>query len=89
MCAGEFRRLLHNLNHYKPHCYYLESLPLHHSQRIIAQDDESITFELNVRPTFDFYQALLAQTDMAEVLEPESVRQEMMRFAEDMLNVYK
>ncbi|KGF38019.1 transcriptional regulator [Prevotella bivia DNF00650] len=77
------------LKAWKPHCCYLESLPLHHSQRIIAQDDESITFELKVRPTFDFYQALLAQTDVAEVLEPESVRQEMKRFTENMLYHYK
>lgn len=72
-----------------PHCAYMESLPLHPSQRIIARDDESITFELYVRPTFDFYQALLAQTDMMEVLEPSDVRKEMKRFTENMLNHYK
>ena len=46
-------------------------------------------FELNVRPTFDFYQALLAQTDMAEVLEPESVRQEMKQFYRKYIIHYK
>jgi len=72
-----------------PHCAYMESLPLHESQKVIARDDESITFELHVRPTFDFYQALLFQTDMMEVLEPKSVRKEMKRFAENMFNHYK
>lgn len=77
------------LQSWYPHCEYLATLPLHQSQHEIARDDESITFELYVRPTFDFYQALLAQTDMVEVLEPEDVRQEMKRFAENMLNHYK
>lgn len=72
-----------------PHAAYMESLPLHPSQQIIARDDESITFELQVRPTFDFYQALLAQTDMMEVLEPAEVRKEMKCFTENMLNHYK
>lgn len=76
------------LKSWHPHCDYLESLPLHKSQHVIARDDESITFELHVRPTFDFYQTLLAQTDMTEVLEPESVRKEMKRFTENMLNHY-
>lgn len=77
------------LKSWAPHCDYLESLPLHRSQRIIARDDESIIFELRVRPTFDFYQALLAQTDATEVLAPERVRQVMKRFTENMLNFYE
>lgn len=77
------------LKAWHPHCDYLESLPIHESQKVIARDDESITFELHVRPTFDFYQALLFQTDMTEVLEPESVRKEMKRFTGNMFNHYK
>jgi hypothetical protein len=74
---------------YGIHRKYVETLPLHESQRKIAEDDESMTFEYHIRPTFDFYQTLLAQTDAAEILEPESVRQEMKRFTENMLNHYK
>lgn len=77
------------LKAWHPHCDYLESLPIHESQKVIARDDESITFELHVRPTFDFYQVLLFQTDMTEVLEPESVRKEMKRFTGNMFNHYK
>jgi len=69
--------------------WYVDSLPLHESQRKIAEDDESMTFEFRVRPTFDFYQALLAQTDAAVVLEPEDVRKTMKRFAENLLDNYK
>lgn len=49
---------------------YLATLPIHDSQREIASDDESTTFEMTVRPTYDFLQALLQQTDQIEVIEP-------------------
>lgn len=74
---------------YGRHRKYVESLPLHKSQRKIAEDDESMTFEYYVRPIFDFYQVLLSQTDAAEILEPEDVRKTMKQFAENILSHYK
>lgn len=74
---------------YGVHRKYVESLTLHESQRKIAEDDESMTFEYHVRPTFDFYQVLLAQTEAAVILEPESVRKKMKQFTENMANNYK
>ena len=67
---------------------YLRTLPLHESQREIEGDDESTLFEYHLKPTFDFYQLVLAQGDQVEVLEPESVRNEMRNFAQNMLNYY-
>ncbi|NLI36417.1 MAG: WYL domain-containing protein [Bacteroidales bacterium] len=68
---------------------YLRTLPLHLSQKELSSDDESTLFSYDVRPTFDFYQILLAQGDQIEVVEPESVRNEMRRFAENLLSYYK
>lgn len=42
----------------------------------------------HLKPTFDFYQLVLAQGDQVEVLEPESVRNEMRNFAKNMLDYY-
>lgn len=67
---------------------YLRTLPLHESQREIEGDDESTLFEYHLKPTFDFYQLVLAQGDQVEVLEPESVRNEMRNFAKNMLDYY-
>ena len=67
---------------------YLRTLPLHESQREIKSDDESTLFEYRIKPTYDFYQAVLAQGDQMEVLEPEEVRDEMRNFARNMLNYY-
>ncbi len=67
---------------------YLRTLPLHESQCEIKSDDESTLFEYHLKPTFDFYQIVLAQGDQMEVLEPEEVRDEMRNFARNMLNYY-
>ena len=67
---------------------YLRTLPLHESQREIEGDDESTLFEYHLKPTFDFYQLILAQGEQVEVLEPESVRNEMRNFAKNMLDYY-
>ena len=67
---------------------YLRTLPLHESQREIGSDDESTLFEYHLKPTFDFYQLVLAQGDQVEVLEPDPVREEMCNFAQNMLDYY-
>lgn len=67
---------------------YLRTLPLLESQREIGSDDESTLFEYHLKPTFDFYQLVLAQGDQVEVLEPESVRDEMRNFAQNILDFY-
>ena len=67
---------------------YLRTLPLHESQCEIGSDDESTLFEYHLKPTFDFYQLVLAQGDQVEVLEPEPVRDEMRNFAQNMLDYY-
>ncbi len=68
---------------------YLRTLPLHSSQRELESDDESALFEYHVKPTFDFYQLILAQGDQIEVLEPESVREEMRNFAINLMSYYE
>lgn len=68
---------------------YLRTLPLHSSQEEVCSDEESATFSIDVKPTYDFYQKLLAKGDHIEVLSPEFVRDEMRNFARNMLKNYK
>lgn len=68
---------------------YLRTLPLHKSQCEIKGDAESTLFEYHLKPTFDFYQLLLAQADQIEVLEPESVREELRNYVQSLLVYYK
>lgn len=70
---------------------YLRTLPIHESQRELVEmnDDEASYFELLVCLTFDLYQALLAQIDQIEVMEPASVRNKMFGFAKKLMSYYK
>ncbi len=69
---------------------YLRTLPLHESQRELKEleDGEACYFELNVCPTFDFYQSVLSQCDQIEVVEPKSVRNEIRNFVRNLSKMY-
>lgn len=69
--------------------YYLRALPLHSSQKELPTNDSSIAmFEYQVKPTFDFYLALLGQADQLEVISPMYVRAEMARLVKHMASYY-
>ena len=55
---------------------YFRALPLHHSQEEEQHEDYSI-FTYRLRPANDFYQALLHEGELLEVLEPAEVREAM------------
>lgn len=56
---------------------YLKSFPLHPSQIQIATDDTTTTFAVTLHPTNDFIMELLRYGAEIEVLEPQSLRDEM------------
>lgn len=77
------------LRAYKPHQNYLRTLPLHPSQKEIYTCDNYADFELSLRPTYDFIMELLKVGTLIEVLEPESLRQQMYSWVKDLWNMYK
>lgn len=81
------------LNAYGQGADYLRTLPLHPSQREIPSEQgegEGVAcFELDVCPTYDLYQALLALGDQVEVLQPQSVREVMANFAKTLSDYYR
>lgn len=68
---------------------FLRSLPLHSSQHELKRTEEYSIFSLRVRPTFDFRQKLLSLGSTVEVLQPETLRQEMKEEIATMLRRYK
>lgn len=68
---------------------YLRTLPLHPSQRELESGEGQTLFEYHLKPTFDFYQLILAQGDQMEVIEPQSVRKTMLNFAKNFIDFYK
>lgn len=68
---------------------YVETRPLHHSQKLIGKTDEYMVFELTLRPTFDFFQELMSYGSDLEVLSPQSLRDRVARCVEAMSDIYK
>jgi len=69
---------------------YIDSLPLHESQRLVERNDEKdyAIFEYNVRPTLDFTMKLLAYGASIEVLQPFEYRKKVAEIALDMACKY-
>ena len=57
--------------------YYLQDLPIHHSQRIIEEGEDYADFELNLRPTIDLTRHLLGLGSTVQVLTPDWLADEV------------
>lgn len=68
---------------------YLRSLPLHRSQMELRRNDKYSIFALRVRPTYDLRQRILSLGSTAEVLKPETLRDEMREEAQKMVAKYQ
>lgn len=68
---------------------YLLTNRLHHTQRLIFQDDHYMEFELYLKPCYDFIQELLSYGSDLEVLAPETLKKEMKRHTAAMYRLYK
>ena len=68
---------------------YLRTLPLHHSQQEVETEQDFSEFELHIRPSFDFKQAILAMGANVEILEPQSLRDEIKSTLNNMLKKYE
>ena len=71
------------------HKYYIDSLPLHPSQRKIEDCGEYADFEFSLVPTMEFIMRLLYYGGMIEVLEPWEFRKDFRGWVKDMYEIYK
>lgn len=67
---------------------YLESLPLHHSQKAIEVTPEFTVFRYRLVPTFDLKQEILSRGATLEVLAPEWFRKEIIAELKNTLTNY-
>lgn len=74
---------------YAQHKHYIQSLPIHHSQRLTTDNAEYADFELYVAPTYDFIMRLLHDGAWLEVISPASLRQTMKGWIADMYEHYE
>lgn len=56
---------------------YLKSLPLHHSQEVITDNEDEFVIKLRLRITLDFIMELMSRSWSLKVIEPLSLRKEI------------
>ena len=83
----EVERIVIRAFSYEP--YYLRDLPLHHTQREINSTDEYSDFELKLRPTSEFKAQLMSRGQWIEVLEPQSLADEIVEWHKNAIKRYE
>lgn len=68
---------------------YVRTVPLHHSQKIVKEENDCMWVEVDLVPTYDFKMELLTHSFHLEVIEPSSLRHEMKELLEKMCEVYR
>ncbi len=67
---------------------YIKSLPLHHSQKLLMENEDELRFKYFIRPTYDFKMELLSYGDQVRVVEPKSLRIQIQEQLKNALNAY-
>ena len=76
------------LRAYNKQRYYLNDLPLHHSQKVIGRGENYTDFEYYIRPTIDFCGHILSLADQLKVICPQSLADKIKQMAMDTLEMY-
>lgn len=64
---------------------FLKSVPLHHSQEVLADNEHEFRIKLRLRITNDFVMALLSRSRSLTVIRPEHLRERIQKIYEDAL----
>lgn len=67
---------------------YIESLPLHKSQKILKREKDYTEYSFRLRPEYEFQHEILKMGMKAEVLSPQWLREEIKWEAEEILKRY-
>ena len=72
-----------------PQNNYIKTLPLHHTQKLLFDCNQFTTFQYTLRPSFDFKQEILSMGAAVEVLQPSSLRDEIISTLKKTLENYE
>ena len=64
---------------------YIKTLPLHHSQEILVDDDDEFRIKLTLVPTYDFEREILSHGSSVKIISPESFKNSMKAEVVEML----
>lgn len=63
--------------------YYLNANPIHHSQKVLSENKETIQFEFFVKPNEDFIMEIMKRTWSLKVIEPEFLKVKFLQYWTD------
>lgn len=67
---------------------YLNTLPLHQSQTVIAEEENHVVFSYQLLPTDELVSRILAMTDQVEVVAPAMLREKVKAKLNTLLSLY-
>lgn len=67
---------------------YVKSLPWHHSQKVLIDNDEELRIVITVKPNFELTQKILMQGSNVAVLEPIRLKEEVKKHLQKALKKY-
>ena len=69
--------------------FYMRDLPLHYTQKEVETTEDWSDFELQIRPTADFFSPLLSRGPLIQVMEPQWLADEIKRQHEEAVQLYE
>ncbi len=57
--------------------YYLKTLPIHDTQKILVDNEEELRISIQVKPTYEFYSKIFSYGDSVKIISPDEVQQEV------------
>ena len=73
----------------KDNAPYVITKPFHHSQKIVAEDEDGLIISLNLKINYEFERLLLGFGECLKVLEPESLQKRIKYKLETALKLYQ
>lgn len=67
---------------------FIKALPLHHSQRVVSENEKETVIELQMYTTYDFIMEILSMGKEVKVIEPLNLKEEIITILKELLNNY-
>lgn len=68
---------------------YIKTLPMHHSQKVLIDNDKEYRIQLTLFPTYDFEREVLSHGERVKVISPKSFKEHLQNELKKMLKNYK
>lgn len=68
---------------------YIKTLPIHHSQKILVDDDQELSISLYLRPNFELKQILLSYGDRVKIVQPAWLKDEIIAIYKNAISQYR